>query len=118
MPSFGPKGRGFLPSKLGSVKMTTTQIKIQTVTGLIKRSPVTNKSHKYPSSSRSIRSTGVYAQKNWQGEIEVGYWTGGWTTHENKAEGELKTFIEFAKSQGYDFKFIGRWTVVVSKAGA
>jgi len=98
--------------------MTTTQLKIQTVTGLIKRSPVVNKSHKYPSSSRSIRSTGVYAQKNWQGQIEVGYWTGGWDTQAKQADGELETFIEFAQAEGYDSKFVGRWTVVMSKASA
>lgn len=96
--------------------MNNTELKIQTVTGLIKRSPVKNKSHKYPSGSRSTRSTGLYAVKNWQDEIEVGYWTGGWSTHADRAEGELNTFIEFAQAEGYDFKWIGRWSLVISKA--
>lgn len=96
--------------------MTTTGLKIQTVTGLIKRSPVKNKSHKYPSGSRSTRSTGLYAVKNWQGEIEVGYWTGGWSTYADKAKGELDTFIEFARAEGYDFEWTGRFTLLMSKA--
>lgn len=95
--------------------MITTELKIQTFTGLIKRSPVKNKSHKYPRGGRSSRSSGVYAQKNWRGEIEVGYWTNGWTHHIDMAEGELNTFIEFAQSQGYEFERTGHFTAKISK---
>lgn len=74
---------------------------IQKVNGLIKRSPVANISKKYPSSAKSVRSTGLYARKNIFGEIFVGYSTGGYKFEIARSQSEMQKFSEFATAEGY-----------------
>jgi hypothetical protein len=88
---------------------------IQTVTGLIRRSPVAA-SHKYSGSSRSIRSTGLFAEKNYKGEIEVSYWTGGWSTQVQEAPIAITQFIGFAEAQGYNLTPVSGFTYTIRKA--
>lgn len=52
------------------------QLKIQTVVGAIRATKGITKSTKYPSSSRSVRSAGVYAELNCYDEIKLDFWSG------------------------------------------
>ena len=95
--------------------MTKTELKIQEVTGLIRRSRVATKSHKWESKSkkagRSARSTGLYAEKNWDGSIKVAFNLNNYAEHNMAmADSELAQFAEFAEEQGYTMTQEARWT--------
>lgn len=102
--------------------MTKTELSIQAVTGLIKRSPVTNKSHKYATTTRrvgsAIRTAGLYAEKSYSGQIKVGYWTGGYSHHAKNAQAELSAFAQFAKAEGYQVEMTSGFNMIISKVVA
>lgn len=78
------------------------QLKIQTVLGLIRKSTVQDKSHKYSSKGvrhSNIRSTGIYAEKTHKG-IVVSFWNGH-GIKEQSAVAQLNQFVEFATANGF-----------------
>ena len=91
----------YLYQQQGKARQMSNTLTIQKVNGLIKRSPVINVSKKYPSSAKSVRSTGLYARKNGFGEIFVGYSTGGYKFEIARSQSELQKFYEFATAEGY-----------------
>jgi len=90
---------------------------IQKVKGLIKRSPVTHVSHKYPSSAKEVRTSGVYTRKNGLGEIFVGYYTGGYKFEIARSQSELEKFLEFATAEGFSLSesYNGEFVIEVSE---
>lgn len=52
-------------------------VSVQAVAGAIRATKGITRSAKYPSSSRSVRSAGVYTYKNYAGEIGLDFWTNG-----------------------------------------
>jgi hypothetical protein len=95
--------------------MTNTELKIQQVTGLIRKSPVSTKSQKWKTKTnkagRSDRSTGLYAEKNWDGSIKVAFNLNNYAEHNMAvADAELAQFADFAKTKGYTMIQQARWT--------
>jgi len=93
------------------------ELKIQTVVGLIKSAPVADKSHKYSTAGvrhSNIRSTGIYAEKTWNG-IVVGYWNAVDYRAESARE-QLAQFVEFATEKGYKLTEKSRWTYEIEVA--
>jgi len=91
-----------------------TQLTIQKVNGLIRRSPVTFTSTKLPSYSRHVRTPGLYAYKanSFEQEIRFGFDTWGYQHNAERREGELKAFIEFAEAEGYTITKAGREYII------
>lgn len=92
-----------------------TEVKIQAVNGLIKRSPVSNKSIKLPTSAKQVRTTGIYARKAWDGQIVIGYSTWGYAHNIERRGPELEKFFEFAKAEGYAFTDFGNNEYVIER---
>ena len=94
-----------------------TELKTQTVVGLIKSAPVADKSHKFKSSGvrhSRVRSSGIYAEKTYNGVI-VGYWNGyGW--REQTAQEQLATFVQFATEKGYKMTQQSKTTYLIEVA--
>ncbi len=91
---------------------------IQKVNGLIRRSPVTFVSHQLPSSSRSVRTPGLYARKTYTGQIVIGYDTwGGSPSYAERRPTELVNFSDFAIAEGYILKELnnGEFLIEVSE---
>lgn len=51
------------------------QVSVQAVAGAIRATKGITRSSKYPSSSRNVRSAGVYTYKNYAGEIGLDFWS-------------------------------------------
>jgi len=99
--------------------MTTTELKIQTVSGLIRKAPGIQKSHKYTqANSRSVRSKGIYVYKNYQTEIVVGFEHGGYPYLIDAAGEQLQRFQDFATGLGFKFTPVqgNRFELVIKKA--
>ena len=97
---------------------TTTKLSIQTVSGLIRRTPGIQKSHKYTqANSRSVRSNGVYVYKNYQSEIVVGFEHGGYKHLIDIAGEQLHRFQNFATGLGFEFTPVQgtRFELVIKK---
>ena len=80
----------------------TQTVTVQAVAGAIRATKGVTKSHKYKSSSRSVRSCGVYATKRFNGEIELDYWTSGYKHHADRSVGELALVIATLESKGFE----------------
>jgi hypothetical protein len=85
-----------------------TALNIQTVSGLIRKAPGITASHKYkklsPLAGRSIRSVGIYAFKDYHGQIIVGFNHEGYAHQIDVAGEQLKKFQDFAISKGFQFE--------------
>jgi len=98
-----------------------TGLKIQEITGLIRKSPIATKSHKWATKTnkagRSARSTGIYAEKAWDGSINVRYNLNNYAEHNMKmADAHLAEFVQFAEGLGYAFTQEARWTFKIEAA--
>ena len=86
----------------------STELKIQTVLGLIRRTPDIRVSHKYKKLSSmpgaQIRSVGIYTFKGYDGQIIVGFDCNGYSHHRETAGEQLSKFQSFAISQGLQVK--------------
>ena len=94
--------------------MNSKVVKIQEATGLIRKAPVDSKSHKFKTlnkkAGRSTRSTGIYAEKHWDGSIRISFNLNNYSeSNMQMADSELIQFAEFATSQGYSMTQISRW---------
>jgi len=90
---------------------------IQTVVGLISKTPGIQKSHKYTGDSRWIRSNGIYAFKDYDGQIVTGFATNGYNFAENEMQDQLNAFQSFARTQGFEFAIAkGRnWEFMITR---
>lgn len=94
------------------------ELKIQTVTGLIRKSPSQFKSHNYKVKSKvagsGTRSLGLYAEKMWNGQIQISF---NLINYDNsamaRAEAELAAFAEFAKAEGYKVVPVSRFSYAI-----
>lgn len=77
------------------------QVTVQAVAAAIRVTKGVSRSHLYPSSSRNIRSTGVYTQKNRNGQIVLDYWTGGYKHHAERMDTELAAVTETLQAKGF-----------------
>lgn len=78
------------------------KLTIQAVCGAIRSAKGIITSSKYPSSSRRIRSTGVYAeQRRFSGEIILGYATNGYQHAAEEAKAALPKAIAHLESKGF-----------------
>ncbi len=79
------------------------QVTVQAVAGAIRATEGVLVSHRYThKGSRSIRSTGVYAEKLSDGRIKLGYNTAGYDHHAKRAVIQLPLVIETLKAKGFD----------------
>lgn len=97
-----------------------TELNIQAVTGLIKRSPAINKSHRYKTLSkkagRTSRSVGLFAEKQWNGQIAVSYsLINYYDLAEARAKADFAAFVEFAEAEGYTITITGKWSGIITK---
>jgi len=94
--------------------MTDSNLTIQKVNGLIRRSPVTFTSTKLPSYSRHVRTPGLYAYKarTFEQEIRIGFDTWGYEHNAEIRDEELNAFIAFAEAEGYTITKAGREYVI------
>ena len=81
-----------------------SNLTVQKVNGLIKRSPVTFTSHKLPSSARGVRTAGLYVRKNFDGQIMVGFATRGYKHIEERRSEIMQQFLDFIEAEGYTLK--------------
>lgn len=87
------------------------QLKIQTVVGAIRATKGITKSSKYPSSSRNVRSAGVYAELNCHDDIVLDFWSGHHAGLYNPDQ-DLAKVIETLEARGLTVvpNNSGRWS--------
>jgi hypothetical protein len=77
-------------------------VTIQAVSGAIRSTKGIQRSAKYSSSARAIRSSGVYAEKNSSNEIVIGFATNGHTAvYANEIAPSLAKVTETLNSRGF-----------------
>lgn len=95
--------------------------KIQEATGLIRKSAISSKSHKFKKlnnkAGRSTRSTGIYAEKHWDGSIRISFNLNNYSeSNMQMADADLLQFVNFAKDHGYAMTQISRWDYKIEVA--
>jgi hypothetical protein len=78
------------------------KLSIQAVSGAIRATKGIIASTKYPSSSRRVRSTGIYAEKRrFSGEIILGISTSGYEHARKRAEEDWPKVIATLEAKGF-----------------
>jgi hypothetical protein len=77
-----------------------TQVTLQAVLGAIRSTSGLTVSKRYTSGNRA---PGVYAQLDWKKDIEIGYFTAGYSTQMEKAPGAIASVKETLAAKGIAF---------------
>jgi hypothetical protein len=102
-----------------------TNATTQQVLGAIRATEGIEKSQRYThKGSRSVRSAGVYVEKNYKGQAVLGFWTGGWSHQRERSAGDLARVIATLESKGFTvteettLDFIGTRTQLIVTVAA
>lgn len=77
-------------------------VTIQAVAAAIRATDGVTQSHRYThKGSSAVRSVGLYAQKRYNGAIELGYWTSGYQIYRDRAQIEIAKAIATLETKGY-----------------
>jgi len=87
---------------VGEGHQMNKSVSVQAVAGAIRATDGVTKSARYThKGSRSIRSCGVYVTKNFNNEIVIDYWTGGYKHQAERASSDLSKVIDTLTAKGY-----------------